>query len=238
MTEHHLISLVGVIVLGVAAQWLAWRLGLPSILLLLLIGIVAGPVTLFLRPDALLGEALVPIVSLSVAVILFEGGLSLKVRELLAVGKAVRNLVTVGAAITWGLTTISGRYIHLAGRFGRSDVYQLSTEAHIAQKGAMPRHLRGRILFDLNVNHEFLTKRFADGSLLKSTVLTHEFGYEGFKSLYGSSDVPMFLVSETGQLRAFTLNNPPIPRPGQKLISLVDPIGSDSGQSLSPVART
>jgi NhaP-type Na+/H+ or K+/H+ antiporter len=111
VTEHDLISLVGVIVLGVAAQWLAWRLGLPSILLLLVIGILAGPVTQFLRPDALLGEALVPIVSLSVAVILFEGGLSLKVRELLAVGKAVRNLVTVGAAITWGMTTLSGRYI-------------------------------------------------------------------------------------------------------------------------------
>ncbi len=47
MTEHHMIGLVGVIVLGVVAQWLAWRLGLPSILLLLVIGILAGPVTSF-----------------------------------------------------------------------------------------------------------------------------------------------------------------------------------------------
>ena len=118
--------------------------------------------------------------------------------------------------------------LHLASLFGRSEVYQLCTEAHIAQKGILPRHLRGRILFGLNANHEVLTKRFAAGALLKSTVLTHDFGYEAFKSLYGGSAAPLFVVTEVGQLRVFTLNNPPVPRPGQKLISLVDPIGSDS----------
>lgn len=605
MTEHHLISLVGVIVLGIAAQWLAWRLHLPSILLLLVIGILAGPVTHFLRPDALLGEALVPIVSLSVAVILFEGGLSLKIRELLAVGKAVRNLVTVGAATTWAMTTVSGHYIlklswpiallfaailvvtgptvigpllrsvrpvtrvasilrwegividpvgallavlvfdailatgpqaaaalvigglmkvvligslvgllgaaaliiilyyrlapdflhnpvalmtvvcafavsnflqsesgllsvtlmgvvlanqkfvstmhilefkenlrvlliaslfillsarldrqglthigwetvpflvvlmlmirpasvflstlgsglswreriflswvaprgivaaavssvfslrlgeasghlepgrlvpltflvvivtvmvygltaapvarwlgvaqphaqgalivgahdwardlahllkeegfhvllidtnaqhiaaaeavglpahegnilseelldeielagigkllavtpndevnslaslHLAGVFGRSEVYQLSSQASVTQKGNLPKHLRGRILFSRDANYSFLTTRFAGGALLKSTSLTQEFGFEAFKMLYGLSAVPLFLVTETGQLRVFTLNNPPLPRPGHKLISLVDPIPSKLPQSLT-----
>jgi NhaP-type Na+/H+ or K+/H+ antiporter len=107
MNEFHLIGLAGIIILGVGAQWLAWRLHLPSILLLLLVGIVAGPVTGFIDPDILLGNVLFPTVSVSVAIILFEGGLSLKFSELRAVGGVVRNLVTIGALVTWGLASIA-----------------------------------------------------------------------------------------------------------------------------------
>jgi hypothetical protein len=128
--------------------------------------------------------------------------------------------------------------LHLATVFGRSHVYQLSPAGHIAAKGLLPRHLRGRILFGLNGNYEFVAEKFAHGALLKSTVLTRDFGYEAFRSLYGTSAVPLFLVSETGELRVFTLNNPPIPRPGQKLISLVDRIGADSSESLSSAETT
>ncbi len=74
MAEHLLISLSGLIIIGVAAQWLAWRFRLPSILLLLIFGVIVGPITHFLDPDALLGNLLFPLVSLSVALILFEGG--------------------------------------------------------------------------------------------------------------------------------------------------------------------
>jgi len=90
-----------IVFLGVLAQWVAWRVRLPSILLLLLSGILVGPVTGTLDPDALFGELFAPLVSLSVAVILYEGGLSLRLRELKAVGGVVRNLVTVGALATW-----------------------------------------------------------------------------------------------------------------------------------------
>lgn len=104
-----LLELVAVIALGGAAQWLAWRVRLPSILLLLLVGFVAGPVArellpgtvLELDPDRLFGPALLPMVSLSVAVILFEGGLTLNFRELRRTGGVVRNLVTIGTAATW-----------------------------------------------------------------------------------------------------------------------------------------
>lgn len=111
MNEHYLISLTSILVLGVAAQWMAWRLRLPSILLLLLTGILAGPVTGWLHPDQLLGGLLVPVVSISVAVILFEGGLTLKIRELQGYGSAVRNLVTIGAIATWGLTIAAAYYL-------------------------------------------------------------------------------------------------------------------------------
>ncbi len=111
MPESGLLQLAGIVVLGVAAQWIAWRVGLPSILLLLTGGLLAGPVTGWLKPDALFGELLAPFVSLSVALILFEGGLTLKLSELPKIGGLVRNLVTIGAAITWIITAAAAHYI-------------------------------------------------------------------------------------------------------------------------------
>jgi NhaP-type Na+/H+ or K+/H+ antiporter len=96
-----LIGLASIIILGIGAQWLAWRLRLPSILLLLVFGFIAGPVTTLLKPDELFGDLLLPIVSLSVAIILFEGSLNLRLAELRRVGGTVRNLITLGILITW-----------------------------------------------------------------------------------------------------------------------------------------
>ncbi len=104
--EHLLVGLASIVVLGVGSQWLAWRLRLPAILILLVAGFVAGPVAGFIRPDALLGDLLLPIVSLSVAVILFEGGLSLDIAELKQVGRIVRNLIIIGVPVTWFLATV------------------------------------------------------------------------------------------------------------------------------------
>lgn len=106
MNSGALLQLAMVVVVGIAAQWLAWRARLPAIVLLLLSGLVLGPVLGFLAPDELLGPAVVPIVSLSVAIILFEGGMSLKVRELKGTGGALTMLVTVGAVITWVLSSL------------------------------------------------------------------------------------------------------------------------------------
>jgi NhaP-type Na+/H+ or K+/H+ antiporter len=105
MAGTALLSLALILVLGVGASWLAWRLEVPSILLLLLAGFLAGPVAGWLAPDQLFGDLLLPLVSFSVAIILFEGGLSLRVIELEEVGSVVRNLVTVGVLVTWIVTT-------------------------------------------------------------------------------------------------------------------------------------
>lgn len=107
----NLAGISGIIVLGVVAQWVAWRLKLPSILLLLVLGFVAGPVTGFIRPDHLFGESLFPLVSIFVALILFEGGLSLKIRELRATGNVVQRLISVGAVVTWFLTSAGAVYV-------------------------------------------------------------------------------------------------------------------------------
>ncbi len=107
MTEHLLISLGSIFIIGIGAQWLAWRLELPSILLLLIAGFVAGPLTGLLDPDELLGDMLFPLVSISVAIILFEGGMSLRFNELRGNGHVITNLVTMGVLITWCVCTVA-----------------------------------------------------------------------------------------------------------------------------------
>ncbi len=101
MTEELMLGIAEVVLLAVMAQWLAWRLRIPSILLLLLTGFAAGPILGRIQPDALLGELLFPAVSLAVAIILFEGGLDLRFSDIRETAHVVRNLVTFGAGITW-----------------------------------------------------------------------------------------------------------------------------------------
>ncbi len=119
MHEEVLIGVTAVIGLGIAAQWFAWRLKLPAILLLLLAGFAAGPISglvtvngePWLNPDGLFADVLFPVVSLSVAVILFEGGLTLKLGEFKVVGAAVRNLCSIGVVVTWAVCAVAARFV-------------------------------------------------------------------------------------------------------------------------------
>ncbi|MEW6445228.1 MAG: cation:proton antiporter [Pseudomonadota bacterium] len=115
MNQTLLIALTAIIFLGIGAQWLAWRLKLPAILFLLSIGVLAGPVTGLLDPDAMFGELLFPMVSMAVAVILFEGSLSLRFSELSGLSGMVRRMVTFGMLATWGVATLAA---HLFVGFG------------------------------------------------------------------------------------------------------------------------
>ena len=111
MHESLLLGVATVFVLGLGAQWLAWRFRLPSILLLLIFGFVAGPVTGILHPEQLQGDWVFTFVAVSVSFILFEGGLSLRLDELREVRAAVRNLITIGVAITGVLSALGAHYL-------------------------------------------------------------------------------------------------------------------------------
>jgi len=105
-----LVYLTIVLCLGIVAQWTAWRIKMPSILLLLLFGFLTGQ--FYLRPDAVIQQSLLfPLVSLSVAIILCEGGLSLRLRELREAGQPVIRLCTVGALLSGLLTAVVGHYL-------------------------------------------------------------------------------------------------------------------------------
>ncbi len=107
MSEHHLYMIAAILLFGLAAQWIAWKFNLPSILLLLGFGLVAGPLTGWLDPDSLFGELLFPFVTVSVAVILYEGGLSLRFSEIKTHSGVVRNLITIGVLVQWVLGTVA-----------------------------------------------------------------------------------------------------------------------------------
>ena len=107
MRDDVITALAGIGLIGIACQWIAWRMKLPAILFLLVAGIVAGPVTGWLNPAQDFGQLLLPIISLSVAVILFEGSLTLKFSDIQGLQKVVRRLVTTGVLVTWGIISLS-----------------------------------------------------------------------------------------------------------------------------------
>lgn len=92
---------------GVGAQWLAWRFRLPAIVLMLAAGLFLGPVTGIFVPARDIGDIVPPMISLAVAVILFEGGLTLSFKKLADARPAVRRLVYIGAPLGWALSSLT-----------------------------------------------------------------------------------------------------------------------------------
>jgi len=92
--------LAGILALGIAAQWVAWRFRLPGIVLLLVFGVLLGK----WGPENTPGpgeDFFFALVSLSVGIILFEGGLSLNFREIIGTRGVIFRLVTIGLVFTW-----------------------------------------------------------------------------------------------------------------------------------------
>ena len=105
MGRDPVLQLGVIVVAGIAAQWLAWRVRLPAIVLLLVAGFVVGPLGDIVAPDALFGESLPGVVSLGVGLVLFEGSLGLDLRQLKAARRVILLLVTVGVLVTWAAAT-------------------------------------------------------------------------------------------------------------------------------------
>ncbi len=96
---------------GVLSQIAAAYLRIPSIVVLFSVGLALGPEALGWIEPAALGDGLFAIVSLSVAVILFEGALNLNIAQLRREGGVIRSLVTTGALITWIGAAVAVRWI-------------------------------------------------------------------------------------------------------------------------------
>lgn len=121
-----MLELAGIIILGILAQWVAWRFKIPAILPLILIGLLVGPIAAeFLTEDGAKyiepiwdgtkglfpGEGLYYFVSLAISIILFEGGLTLKRNEIRNVGPVITKLITLGSAITFFGAGVLAHYI-------------------------------------------------------------------------------------------------------------------------------
>ncbi|MCK0130160.1 cation:proton antiporter [Flavobacteriaceae bacterium F08102] len=121
-----MIELAGIIILGILAQWVAWRLKIPAILPLILIGLLVGPIAAeFITLDGskwiepiwngneglFPGESLFYFVSLAISIILFEGGLTLKMSEVKNVGPVITKLITVGSIVTFFGAGVAAYYL-------------------------------------------------------------------------------------------------------------------------------
>lgn len=120
-----MLELSGIIILGILAQWAAWKLEIPAILPLILIGLFVGPFSTYLSEDGnkwiepvwngthglFPGERLFNFVSLAISLILFEGGLTLKKEELKNVGPVIYKLITLGAFITLITAGIAAHFV-------------------------------------------------------------------------------------------------------------------------------
>jgi hypothetical protein len=120
--------------------------------------------------------------------------------------------------------------LHFSDIFGSHEVYQLIPETarnDADSKEDMPKHLYGRFLFSRGITYDVLTERFKDGAMVKKTPITQEFGFDDFRKMYGDEAVPFFIATDSGLLRVYTADEPPQPRPGDNLISLVFPEGKN-----------
>jgi NhaP-type Na+/H+ or K+/H+ antiporter len=99
--EGTVVLVVMILAVGVGAQWLAWRVRLPAIILLAAGGLLVGPLFGLVPHGRDVSHAVEPVVALCVAVILFEGGLSLQRSELRVAARGVRRLVYLGAPLSW-----------------------------------------------------------------------------------------------------------------------------------------
>ncbi len=121
-----MLELAGIIILGILAQWVAWRFKIPAILPLILIGLLVGPIaaeylsadsTKWIEPvwngeEGLFpGESLFYFVSLAISIILFEGGLTLRMREIKNVGPVITKLITLGSLVTFFGAAIAVHFI-------------------------------------------------------------------------------------------------------------------------------
>ena len=120
-----MLELAGIIILGILAQWVAWKFKIPAILPLILIGLLVGPIAAtYLSEDGskwiepiwngekglFPGDYLYYFVSLAISIILFEGGLTLKRNEIKNVGPVITKLITLGSAVTFFGAAIIAHY--------------------------------------------------------------------------------------------------------------------------------
>tara|TARA_R110000850_G_scaffold75381_7_gene164420 strand:- start:104 stop:1900 length:1797 start_codon:yes stop_codon:yes gene_type:complete len=107
--DERLLFYTAVLLLGISAQWIAWKLKFPSILLLLATGFAAGQ---FYDQSAVVEQdTLFALVSLAVGIILLEGGLTLRFSELKEAGTSVLRLVGIGSLVTWFLSSLAAHYL-------------------------------------------------------------------------------------------------------------------------------
>ena len=113
--------------------------------------------------------------------------------------------------------------IHYRHLFGSGEVYQLAPAKEIIRgTEPVPTHMRGRLLFGEEVQHDVLARRFRRGAVMKTTPLTEQFDFDAWRSHYGEDAIPLMTIDQSGAVTVATVTRPLQPQSGQTLIALVD----------------
>lgn len=192
MHDDVVILVAAVLIGGVVAQWIGWRFRVPAILLLLVGGLVAGPVTGVLKPDKIFGDLLFPSVSLAVAVILFEGALGLGWKGLRIGGSTLWRLLSIGALTTLVGTALAAHWL-LDVPWGLS----LLLAAMLVVTGPT---VVGPIVRTIGLEGRVATILEAEGTLIDpiGAVLTVLVFQAVFESTGGSSSIAVGIVATLG----------------------------------------
>jgi Sodium/hydrogen exchanger family len=259
-TDQILLGLGLTLVLAVGSQLVASRLRVPSIIVLLLVGFAAGAATPLVNPDNLLGATFQPLVSLAVAVILYDAGLSLDVRRLTGrPRRVVTRLVALGIPLTWavgalvagpllrlswGAAVMLGAILVVSGPTVVAPLLADGTDGPVNRVGqadpgvgVVVPYLEGEVLFRAELHRDALTARYAAGDRVT-------LGQAAPVSPVGE---PLFVLRASGQLVPVTPARVPAPGPGDAAVVLTPapvripgprPAGPVTPPSAAPRGRT
>ncbi|MFB6678569.1 cation:proton antiporter [Streptomyces sp. NPDC056390] len=234
-TNQVLIGVSSILVLAVGSQILAGRLRIPALIVLLPVGFAAGVLIDDVDPEQLLGAAFSPLVSLAVAVILYDAGLGLDLARLKGhTRRVVVRLIWIGVLITGLLGTLLaapllGMSRQAAVMIGNAlaavllrgsvegTVHRLNAPA--VSHGVVAPFIGGEVLFDPDLTWQTFARRYEEGAAV--------LGQPAGDALLPGSDL-LFLVRRDGRLDPVTGGSTPLPRPGDTAV-LLAPGRRDSG---------
>ncbi|MFE7153466.1 cation:proton antiporter [Streptomyces sp. NPDC057636] len=234
-TNQVLIGVGSILVLAVGSQILAGRLRIPALIVLLPVGFAAGVLIDDVDPEQLPGAAFSPLVSLAVAVILYDAGLGLDLARLKGhTRRVVVRLIWIGVLITGLLGTLlaapllgmSRQAAVMIGNALAAVLLRGSVEGTVHRldapadsHGVVAPFIGGEVLFDPDLTSQTFARRYEEGAAV--------LGQPAGDTLLPGSDL-LFLVRRDGRLDPVTGGSTPLPRPGDTAV-LLAPGRRDSG---------
>jgi hypothetical protein len=241
-TDQMLLGVGPILSLAVGSQILASRLRIPALIVLLPVGFAAGALTEVVNPDQLLGPLFGPLVSLAVAVILFDSGLQLDLGELQGhTRRVVRRTIVIGVPIGWAIATVSAALLLGMAKQSAIMLAVILVVSGPTVVGPLLESVRptervqralimvapytgAEVLFGDPLTGPVINQRYQDGA----DIVTRP-----AKGAVPDGYDLLFLVRADGQLLAMTKDRRPAPEDGDTLV-LLGPAAQATNASPTP----
>ncbi len=112
MEHQELLNSIGVILFfALIAQYLGYKFKISTIALLSLFGLLIGPLFKLVEPEKILGHLFHMVIEFAIVILLFEGGLNLRFKDLKGSSQGIKQLIGFGIFTNWIVTTLAAHYI-------------------------------------------------------------------------------------------------------------------------------